>query len=139
MEPKIIQLDAYGDYRDNLKTSIYTYKLDFEKILYNLTTEDCSFILRTLYKNIVFSEDVETGNIYNTIEHYRIFERGTERWIRITMMDEKGELNRKSFQISFDTETKHLDIHIGGGSVHDLMSDASAVIMIYEHFLKKYE
>ncbi len=133
MKPRIVKLEPYGDYRDN-KTSNYKYKLDFEKILYNLSLEDCQFILSVLNKNIMFGEEIENkSEIYNTFAVYSVYERGSERWVDISLKDTDGKLNWKSFRLSFDLESKHFNV----GTLETPKSDGSATIMIYEYFLNK--
>ena len=134
MKPRIVQDTPYGDYRDNLETSQYTYKLDLSTILYNLTDEDCSFILSTLYKNILFGEDVEKGVIYNTVVGYDMFERRNDRMGRISMQDKEETLPVKCFLFSYSIKTKHFTLSLGYGKDR-MEADASAVIMIYEYLL----
>jgi hypothetical protein len=132
MKPNIIVLQPYGDHRD-AKTLNYAYDLDFSKIIYNLDVADCAFILGVLYKNILQGEDVAEKNLYDTIAHYEVFERGTERWADVVMKTKDDTLKHLTFRLRTDTETKWLAIAI---NVH-CQAEASASIMIYEYFKKK--
>jgi hypothetical protein len=127
MKPSIIVLKEYGDGRD-AKTSQYNYDLDFSKVLYNLTDEDCTFILNVILKNIMSDTETEL----NTIEVYDIFERGSNRIVRIIMKDINGNQNRKIFQIVYDIETKYLSITTNIGELN-----TAGAIMIYEYFKNK--
>ncbi len=127
MEPTIIQLEPYGDHRDN-KSNTYQYPLNFAAIIYNLTDEDAAFILLALHKNILFVNDG-----YDTITHYGIWERGTERWAEVIMQDKAKTLKQKRFTIWTDSSSRQLRIYID----HHNHADASACIMIYEYFLSK--
>lgn len=133
MKPQIIKLEPYGDHRD-AKSLPYNYELDFSKIVYNLVVEDCSFILSVLFKNVLMGDDVATKNIYDTIAHYTVFERGTERWADVTMKNSEDKFKHISFCIRTDVETKMLFI----STSHTNHADASATIMIYEYFNRKY-
>lgn len=133
MEKRIVKLEPYGDHRD-AKSSIYEYKLDFEKILYNLSLKDCQFIISVLYKNIFLGEYTENNiEIYNTIVAYSIYERGSERWADISLSDSDRKLNWKSFHFYYDLETKQFNVKINGSDHFE----GSAIIMIYEYFLNK--
>jgi len=131
MKPTIIQLEPYGDHRDN-KSGMYAETLDWNKIMHNLNLEDCLFILARLYNNILLGEKIASGEAgYDAFSNYRIMKRGSEVWADVDIKDEAGKLDHKSFRMFYDTITHQFSCDLGMNHIH---TDGSCYILIYEYF-----
>lgn len=136
MKPTVIQLEPYGDHRDN-KSGMYAETLDWNKVMHNLNLEDCLFIISKLYNNILFGEKIASGELkYNAIASYRIMNRGSEMWADVMIKDEDGKLDWLSFRMFYDTTTHQFSCGLGMNHIH---TDGSCYILIYEYFKSKYK
>ena len=135
MTPRIIKNEPYGDHRDAKSSKYADCKVDFEKVIYNLTEEDCAFILSVIHRNtwtpssISVDKEVEKGDRFTICKQYDVMERGSERWAMVAMGDKEDKYSPQAFRLFYDIESKQIFI--------DTHADASAVIMIYEYFLNK--
>ena len=122
---------ADGDTRGG-KTSHYMYTLDFKEKLYNLTIDDCIFILDVFHKNISsLGGNKINAQEYDKVVDYGLWERGTD--IMVSIILKKDDISKQqSFNITYDYETKHIRFDMG---INNLL-DHSGVIMIYEYFLQ---
>lgn len=134
MKPTVIQLDIYGDHRDN-KSGMYAATLEWEKIIHNLNLEDCLYILSLLYNNILLGEKIanrETG--HNAFATYTIWERGSEVWTMINLKDVENTIDQIGFSLRYDKITHQLSCSLGHNHIH---TDGSCYILIYEYFKNK--
>lgn len=134
MKPTVIQLDLYGDHRDN-KSGMYATTLDWKKVIHNLNVDDCLFILSLLYNNILFGEELAIGKSgLNTFASYYIWERGSEVWTIVGLKDVENKKNHKGFTMFYDTTTHQFRCSLGENHIH---TDGSCYILIYEYFKNK--
>jgi hypothetical protein len=119
---------------DPIPEPMYPKTLDWETIFYNITLEDCNYILRLLFKNLLSGDTIsENKSPFDEIVYYDIMIRSETIFLDITVRNSKNGNNQK-FYLIYNRVSDYFHVSLGSSYPE---TKHTAVILIYEYFKNK--